>query len=159
MVSGANVDIKFSGAAAEVKAEAGTPLADPVDLDDANTTLRITVDGVEQTIQLPTDSTPRADFITAINSQMRGGYARLTKGNEGGANRLVIGSDRRGKQAQVSVLANPELGFPTDRTVSGSDNVNNNVGDLFASDAAQRSMRCCRPATRPARRLMQTAIW
>ena len=137
VVSGVNVDIKFSGAPAEVKADGGSALADPVDLDDANTTLRITVDGIEQTIQLPTDSMPRSDFITAINSQMRGGFARLTKGNEGGANRLVIGSDRRGKQAQVSVLANPELGFPTDRTVSGSDNANNNVGDLLRVTPAE----------------------
>jgi hypothetical protein len=137
VVSGGNVDIKFSGAAAEVKAETGSPLADPVDLDDANTTWKITVDGVEQTIELPTDSMPRADFIAAINSQMRGGYARLTKGNEGGANRLVIGSDRRGKQAQVRVSANAELGFPADRTVSGTDNANNNVGDLLRVTPAE----------------------
>ncbi|HYJ89630.1 MAG TPA: phage tail sheath subtilisin-like domain-containing protein [Pyrinomonadaceae bacterium] len=132
VVDGSTVDLTFRGASVEAIPPSGSPaLGANVDLDDANTTLKVSIDGIEQEIALPTAAMPRADFVAAINEALRGGFARLSKAPEGGANKLVIGSDRRGKQALVTVFANAELGFLADTTVKGSDNPNNNVGDLL----------------------------
>ncbi len=126
LVGGTSVDITFHGDPAEV---VGTvALSDPVDLADDNTTLELTIDGRKQSISLPTDSTPRDRFISILNQEIRGGYARLTTDGEGGgaANRLVIGSDRQGTLAAVGVTtANSELGFAVE-DVPGDGN----VGDL-----------------------------
>lgn len=122
-----NVDITFRGAPAEVIGTAA--LLDPVVLA-TDTTLTVTIDGVEQQISLPAGSTPRADLVAEINKQLRSGYARLTKAGEGGANKLVIGSDRRGKQAIVTVAASADLFF-AGSTVRGSDSATNTVGDLL----------------------------
>lgn len=129
VVNGANAEITFEGASAEVFG--GTALPDNIDLNDANTTLQVTIDGVAQALTLPTDAIPRADFILALNRQIRGGYARLSDAADGGdPNRLVIGSDRRGTLSSVTALANAELGFAADSTGSGSAVLTNNVGDL-----------------------------
>ena len=132
VVGGINVDITFHGDPAEVFGTVA--LSDPVNLDDENTTLELTIDGRVQTVSLPTGSTPRDQFISILNQAIRRGYARLANDGEGEggepANRLVIGSDRQGTQATVTVTANSELGIAADTTVTGNDNVENNVGDL-----------------------------
>ena len=129
IIDGADSDITFRGEPAE--AVGTVQLADPVDLDDANTSLRVTIDALTQTLTLPVASTPRAEFILNLNRQIRGGYVRLTDAGDGGqANRLVVGSDRRGSRSSVTVTANPELGFAANTTVLGSANPDNNVGDL-----------------------------
>jgi phage tail sheath protein FI len=126
VIDGGNVDIPFRGARTEVIATAVAP--DPLA---ADTTLNVDIDGVEQQISLPTGLT-RAELVEEINRQLRSGYARLTKtgAGEAPANRLVIGSDRRGKQAVVIVSANADLSF-AGSTVRGSDLGTNNVGDLL----------------------------
>lgn len=122
----ANVDIIFKGVPAE--AVANNPLPDNVTLTPSQSTLQIAVDGIEQSIQLPTVATTRDALVDLINKEMRGGYAGLTPTNE-----LVIGSDRRGTRAIVTVKANAGLGFTADQTVKGSDDsANNNVGDLLS---------------------------
>src|SRR5205085_385146 len=80
-------------------------------------------------------ATSREEFMNAINRGLRHGYARLTTAAEGvGAEHLVIGSDRRGSQAIVSVAANAALGF-TDQSKKGSDVAANNVGDIGSVSA------------------------
>ena len=129
VVNGANADITFHGAAAEVMGS--TVLADPVDLADGNTSLQVTIDGIVQTLTLPVAPTPRGEFILALNRQIRGGYVRLSEAGDGGATgRLVIGSDRRGRLSSVAVQANAELGFAAAASAIGSANNANNVGDL-----------------------------
>ncbi|HEU4386432.1 MAG TPA: phage tail sheath subtilisin-like domain-containing protein [Blastocatellia bacterium] len=128
IVGGNNVDVTFRGTHAEAIGNA--ILADNVDLDDANTTLSLTIDGIAQTVALPVAATPRDQFIALLNSRIRGGYARLTTGAEAPANRLVIGADRAGRLSSVTVAANAELGFAVDTTVTNGPNVNNNVDDL-----------------------------
>lgn len=128
-VGGTDVEIKVHGEASE--AMGATPLADPITLPDPNKTLHITVDGVDQVIPLPTVPTSLADLVSAVIRGMREGYARITGATEAPAGRLVIGSERRGTHASVTVRANPALGFPADVTVVGSANPKNNVGDLL----------------------------
>jgi len=128
VVGGSNVDISFSGASAEVTATNPLPSPDPVTL--TTTTLKLNIDGIDQEISLPPGPLTRAELVAEINNQLRGGYAKL-KG--AGANtKLVIGSDRRGKQALVTVFSNAELGFPDpEATKRGTDTPSNNVGDLL----------------------------
>ena len=122
-VGAVDVGITFGGQPAEATAD--VDLADPVPLDNTNNTLVVTSTGVQQTITLPAADTPRADVVAAINTAIRGGYARL----EG--NRLVIGTDQRGTSASIIVAANATLGFNTDQTVTNTADASNNVGDLM----------------------------
>jgi phage tail sheath protein FI len=111
-------EIKFSGAAAE--ATAANALSPNVVIDDPNKTLTVNIDGVSQVITLATGLS-RADLVASINEQLRGGFARLQ------TNKLVIGSDRRGKTASVTVFKNTAVGFADDTSGQGSGN----VGDLL----------------------------
>ena len=118
-----NVEVTFRGEAAEV---VGAKLPANVNLDDNNRTLRVTVDGVPQSITLPAGSTKREELAAAVNREIRGGYARLTDDDK-----LAIGSDRRGKQASVAVEANAAFGFASAAAAAGNVNPNNNVGDIL----------------------------
>jgi hypothetical protein len=115
-------EIKFHGEPAEA---IGTPLGDPVTLDDTNRILRVTIDGVPQVISLTAGDIARDDLVDAINSKLVGGYAHRTNDQ-----RLAIGSDRKGTRSSVTVGANPTLGFAADTSVNGTSVAANNVGDL-----------------------------
>jgi Bacteriophage tail sheath protein len=133
-VGGADSEIVFHGEPAEALASDALP--NDVTLDATNNTLRIVVDGREQAITLPVATTPRAEILSAINRAMRNGYARLTDANDPApVNRLVIGSDRRGRGASVAVTANAALGFSALATALGTANPNNTVNDLDAVTA------------------------
>ena len=114
-VGGADTTITFEGTPAEAT---GSALTGPIDTTDA--TLDITVGGLAQSIPLPDGSTGLADLVSAINVGLRHGYARLEGGDQ-----LVIGSDVRGEDAEVTVSANALLGFASDVTAPGSGNVGN----------------------------------
>jgi hypothetical protein len=87
--------------------------------------VRIGSQGINQTLNLPTGSDVHA-LLTAINTQLRGGYARLdTNGN------LVLGTDVRGLGAAIQVIDAPAaLALPA-AAVSNANATNpNNVADL-----------------------------
>lgn len=123
-VNGADVAaITFHGEPAEA---VGTPLADPIAIDNSNNTLRVVIDGVAQTVTIPNNpAMPRADLVDFINARLTGGYAHRTNDQ-----RLAIGTDRRGKQASVTVRTNAGLGFAADTAVAGTATPANNVNDL-----------------------------
>ena len=140
-VAGADVLIAFKGQAAEIVAD--TPLDATVDLDEtatpANKKLTVVINGVSQIVTLPTD-TPQAPIVRerlvdAINRQIVGGYARLTGAADGPANRLVIGTERKGSGASVSVLPHAPLKFGSATSKANVADPNNNVRDLAAVTA------------------------
>ena len=115
--------ITFHGESAEA---VGTPLGDPLVIDNSNHTLRVVIDGVQQTITIPNNAAmPRADLVDFINSRLTGGYAHRTNDQ-----RLAIGSDRKGKQSSVTVRTNAGLGFAADTTSTGAATPANTVNDL-----------------------------
>ncbi len=122
--------ITFRGAPAEVTASEALP--DNVDPDANVTTIDVTIDGSVQRIQLPDQTMAREQFVLALNRRIRGGYFRLSDAGDGGdANRLIIGSDRRGTRSSVAVPQNAQLRFNAAAARSGADDAaNNNVGDL-----------------------------
>jgi hypothetical protein len=96
------------------------PLPPLVTLGADTETLRVVVDGVDQAIALPAGASARRRLAEEINRQVRGGYARFTGDeDEGEPGRLVIGSDRRGPGASVTVIANPALNFKKTTTAKG----------------------------------------
>ncbi|MBS1874266.1 MAG: phage tail sheath subtilisin-like domain-containing protein [Acidobacteria bacterium] len=121
---GANQSITFHGVAAEAQ---GAALGGPVALDTAaKQTLHVVVDGVDQTLHLAGGAAVAlADISDDINQKLRGGYCRLE-----GANKITIGSDRRGSAASVKVFANADLGFAADTDSPAVPA--NTVGDLAA---------------------------
>ncbi|OLE52294.1 MAG: hypothetical protein AUG51_18855 [Acidobacteria bacterium 13_1_20CM_3_53_8] len=134
-VSNADVPaITFHGEAARVVAD--NPLPDTLDLTAANNTLQVTIDSTIQKITLPTvppaapGSVSREDIVDSINSQIRGGFAVLDN-----TDHLVIGTDKRGTSAKVTVDANATLGFAGQKSAQGSANAANNVSDLAAVTA------------------------
>jgi phage tail sheath protein FI len=120
-----NVDaapIHFHGESAEV---AGTALAaDPVTIDGTNDTLKVSIDGVAQTVSIPHGAIALADLINLINPLLVGGYARAAKKG------ITIGSDVKGKSSTVTVFTNAGLGFAADTTVTGAATPANTVGNL-----------------------------
>lgn len=131
---GTDVDVTVLGRPVEVR---GTGLTDPFTLTGTDLSLNVTVDDLSQVIAMPSAATSAREVVDLVNSQMRAGYARL----ETTDNSIVIGSDRRGTRANVTVGANTGLGFtPTAPATSvhaaGSDDLaNNNVGDVLAVTA------------------------
>jgi hypothetical protein len=116
--------VKFHGESAEA---AGTVApADPIAIDATDDTLRVSIDGVDQTINIPDNpAMARADLVDFLNTKIAGGYAhRLADG------RIAIGSDRRGKLSSVVVKANAKFGFAADTSANGAAIAANNVGDL-----------------------------
>jgi uncharacterized protein len=128
-VNGADAEITFRGEPAEVFGESA--LSDPISLDDSNNTLIIVVGSAEQAIPVPADDyTPEA-LVQEINRRMRGGYARLSDGDDAGEEgRLVIGSDRAGSSASITVRANDAFGIPDEATTTNAAGTDNNVADL-----------------------------
>ena len=129
-VNGADVQITLHGEPAE--AIGGAALADPVVIP-AGTTWPVTLDAVAQTLTLAGGadvSLAPAALVARLNTDLRGGYARLT--DDG---RLVIGSDRRGTAAAVSVAALDVLGFAAPANVLGSANAANTVPNALAVTA------------------------
>jgi hypothetical protein len=135
-VGGADAAVTFRGRPAEVVSD--DPLDANVDLGEeatpGNRVLTVSINGVSQAITLPTD-TPAAPIardrlVDAINRQIIGGYARLTGAGEGAANRLVIGTDRKGSAAAVGVQAHGPLNFDSAKTQTNAADANNNVADL-----------------------------
>jgi hypothetical protein len=126
--------ITFHGEAVTVTSDA--PLAATIDIPAADNTLQVTIDSMVQKITLPTvppaaaGSITREDIVDAINSQIRGGFAVLDN-----ADNLVIGTDKRGTSAKITVEANPSLNFAAQKSAQGSANAANNVGDLAAVTA------------------------
>lgn len=106
--------VVFNGTAAEAM---GTALADPLTIPPA-TVLTVTIGGVEQTILLADGDIALNALVAQINIELRHGYARLEGGNQ-----LVIGTDVRGTDAQVSVAANAILGFAAPTADAGTGNV------------------------------------
>jgi uncharacterized protein len=135
-VGGADAAVTFRGRSAEVFSD--TPIDDPVDLDEAATPTNrffdVVVNGVTQRVTLPTQTPAapiaRSTIVDAINRQITGGYARLTAAGEGAANRLVIGTDRRGTSATVTVQPHAPLHFASATSASNAPDANNNVADI-----------------------------
>lgn len=138
-VGATDVTITFAGRRAE--AIAVDDLDATVDLGGAPVTLQITIDGTAQTIDLGSGNVDRAALVSRINGQLRGGYARLTEDPaEAPANRLVIGSDRRGTSSSVSVPSIAVLGFTDAAPVTSAnpfDATTNNVANLDAVTAEE----------------------
>ncbi len=90
------------------------PLSNPVVLAGSQCLLSLAFQGIRQTLTLPAGSLTPAELVAAINTGLRGGYARLSGAqvNDPEA-RLVIGSDSRSSVASITVEANPALGFST----------------------------------------------
>jgi len=119
-LNGSDATLDIRGEAAEVS---GT--VDQLNLGaDQRLLVRIGA-GPQQTIELPSGSDRNA-LLSAINRQLRGGYARLD------GDTLVLGTDQRGSGARIKVDNGPaSLAFPTSeqRNTSGP---NNTVPDLAA---------------------------
>ncbi|WP_206602844.1 phage tail sheath family protein [Leptolyngbya ohadii] len=118
-ISGNPNEINFTGANAEVTGNALTlPIANP---DGAILSVRFN-NGVEQRIPIPADiaDLPALQaFVATLNTNLRGGYARLE-----GSDRIVIGSDRAGTSSQV--VANAALfGFDNATSAPAAGNVTN----------------------------------
>jgi hypothetical protein len=133
-VAGADVQVAFKGQPAEIFGDA---LDATVNLDEAATPANkkrtVVVNGVTQVVTLPTDNPAapiaRERLVDAINRQIVGGYARLTGAADGPANRLVIGTERKGSGASVSVLPHAPLKLGAASKANAAD-ANNNVRDL-----------------------------
>jgi uncharacterized protein len=147
-VNGADESVSFSGRPAEVMSD--DPLDADVDLAEgatpANRFLNVVINGVPQAIPLPTRDPaapiPRAEIVDAINQQLVGGYARLSAGGDGGpVNRLVIGTERKGRAASLTVQPHAPLKFAAARSkanVADADNTVNDLAKLTADDINTR---------------------
>lgn len=112
----ATTSITFDGTPAEV---VGAVLSNPVDIP-ADTILRVTLGGLDQSVAVPAGSTTLADLAVFINTRIRHGYARLEA-----YTRLALGTDARGSGARVIVRTVPALGFAEDQEASGTGNAAN----------------------------------
>jgi len=137
--SGNPVNVTFRGTSAEVMApdNPGAPLADPTTIDNTNDSFDITLNGAPLTVAITQDDYTPAELAVEINRNLPGGYARLTTAADAGApGRLVIGTDRRGSSAGVSVQSNL-FGFAGGEPSPPQDPATNNVGNLEAVTAAE----------------------
>lgn len=94
---------QFTSVAPEV---VGEPIGDPVTINGSSATLRISIDGLPQSIPIPPGTIARADLVDWINTRLVGGYAHRTADE-----RIAFGGDRG---RSVAVTANPALGFAAD---------------------------------------------
>jgi phage tail sheath protein FI len=147
-VNGTDESVSFSGRSAEVLSD------DPLDADvnlgeaatPANRFFNVVINGVAQAIPLPTRDPaapiPRAEIVDAINQQLVGGYARLSGGGDGGpVNRLVIGTERKGRAASLTVQPHAPLKFAAAKSkanVADADNTVNDLAKLTADDINAR---------------------
>jgi phage tail sheath protein FI len=120
---GAPATVNFKGEAAFVT---GTALPDAViDFGDAaSRTLTVEIDGETQTVTLSAQNLERAAMVEEVNSQLRGGWAEIT------ANKLRVGTERRGSGASVKVHANPAFGFAADLADVNVADASNTVADV-----------------------------
>lgn len=130
-LAGGDSTITFNGSNAEAQAQNPIPVNGAGDASiPADSSLAVTIDGRQQTIDLPAgDSTPQA-LLETINTQLRGGYARLQGGDT-----LVIGSDTAGTASGVILNGPAEMGITGELTVAGAGN----VADLRAVTVAEIS--------------------
>jgi phage tail sheath protein FI len=122
-------EIVFHGEPTEALAAADVPAN--VTLGTSNV-LTVVIDGAEQQITLPAAATPRAAIVDAINRGLRGAFASLD------GNRLVIGSDTRGRESSVTIRASSAgtlIGVTADVTETGDTEPANTVGRLHAVTA------------------------
>jgi phage tail sheath protein FI len=122
-IDGVDQTISFLGQAAEAVGTA--PLPAPLALPaDQQLVVRIGSQGINQTLNLPAGDDLNA-LLTAINTQLRGGYARLD------ANRIVLGTDVRGLGAAIQVINAPAaLALPVTPVSNANATATNNVADL-----------------------------
>jgi hypothetical protein len=109
-----------------VEAIARTALPPNVNLDAATNRLQVALDGRTQIAVLPIGTLSPVEIVQALNSILRGGYARLTDDNQ-----LVIGSDTVGAAASVAVRRQPRLGFADHTNALGKDFIVRPVPDLL----------------------------
>jgi uncharacterized protein len=116
-------EISFLGQAAEA---VGTQALAPLNLPaDQQLVVRIGSQGIDQTLNLPTGNDVSA-LLTAINTQLRSGYARLDANGH-----LVLGTDVRGLGAAIQVISAPAaLALPLALVSNANETVTNNVADL-----------------------------
>ncbi len=121
---GTGTELTLAGTPAEATSQ--DPVPATIDLageTEANRTLTVRLDNVEQTVVLPdADGQTRADVAALINSSIVGGYARLQ------ADRLVVGSDVQGTASRVTVLFTgvaADLGFTAEVNASGAGDLPN----------------------------------
>lgn len=131
-VNNSDREITFLGQSAE--AVSHDALATQIDLTAAPPlTVRIGQNGRDQLITLPTGNQVTLDaVVSAINRQLRGGYARLTDASDpAGTGKLAIGTELQGKAAWIQITTlHDQLKFTSTEPVDGSTNANNNVNDL-----------------------------
>jgi uncharacterized protein len=109
-----------------VEAVARNALPSNVDLDAATNRLQVALDGRTQIITLPVGTLTPSEIVSALNSVLRGGYARLTDDDH-----LVIGSDSEGAAASVAVRRQPRLGFADHTNALGINFIVRPVPDLL----------------------------
>lgn len=101
--------------------------------------MRIGSQGFNQTVNLPSGDDVNA-LLTAINTQLRGGYARLD------ANRLILGTDVRGLGAAIQVISAPAaLALPLALVSNANATANNNVSDLAKVSLAELNTLLSQP--------------
>ncbi len=121
--------ITFNGANAEAQAQGAIPVNGAGDATiPASSSLTVTIDGNQQTIDLPAGDISPSALLELINTSLRGGYARLEGGDT-----LVIGSDSAGSASAVVLNGPAEVGISAEVTTTGSGN----VADLNAVTASE----------------------
>jgi uncharacterized protein len=121
---GQNVSIPFRGQAASVTA-AGAP-KDLSGEGEAGRTLKVTVDGVEQTVVVPAQAFTAQELADHLNGRISGAQVTLTEG------KLTITTLRRGAGSSVSVAKAGPFGFTKAADDTEAENNQNNVADLRA---------------------------
>ncbi len=121
--------ITFNGANAEAQAQGAIPVNGAGDATiPASSSLTVTIDGNQQTIELPAGDISPSALLELINTSLRGGYARLEGGDT-----LVIGSDSAGSASAVVLNGPAEVGISAEVSTTGSGN----VADLNAVTASE----------------------
>lgn len=118
-ISGSPNTVTFNGSNAEVTGTVLTlPIANP-----GGEALQVRFNGgVEQSIPIPANIADLAalqSFVAQVNTNLRGGYARLQNDNQ-----IIIGSDRGGTSSQV-IANSPLLGLSAVTSAPASGNVQN----------------------------------
>ena len=127
-VNGEQLEIVFHAKATEAKCS--DSFSEIEVKDDDQTSLIITVDGVPNTVNLVKKKYSPAELALAINSQLRGGYARIGADPDDNTKYfLFIGTDHQGYDGKVKVEADTVFGF-SNSEVTATFAADNNVGDL-----------------------------
>lgn len=128
---GGDQSISFNGSNAEAEAQAAIPVNGGGDATiPADSSLMVTIDGNQQTIALPAGDSAPAALLEVINTELRGGYARLEGGDT-----LVIGSDTAGTGSSVDLDGPAEMGISAPINETGGGNVAN-IGAVTVAEIA-----------------------